>query len=143
MSDRKATLAAAPCLCNALRRASRVATRLYDRELRAAGLRTTQFSLLRLLRRMGEVRQGDLGPLAVLDETSLTRALRPLVSQGLAATREGSDRRERLVSITAAGKAKLTKARPAWQRTQERVKSSLSTRVWEDLMGALPKVAQL
>jgi DNA-binding PadR family transcriptional regulator len=49
-----------PCLCNALRRASRAVSRLYDEELRGTGLRTTQYSLLSLLDRAGEVRQREL-----------------------------------------------------------------------------------
>jgi DNA-binding MarR family transcriptional regulator len=143
MSPEKPTLFATPCLCNALRRASRAVSRLYDQELRGVGLRTTQYSLLSLLQRSGEVRQGDLGPLTVLDETTLTRTLRPLVDRGWVAAREGRDRRERLVSITAAGAAKLAKAHPAWERAQERLQSSLPRGVWEDLMSVLPEVARL
>jgi DNA-binding MarR family transcriptional regulator len=143
MSAEKPAPSGTPCLCNALRRASRAVSRLYDQELRDVGLRTTQYSLLRLLQRSGEVRQGDLGPLTVLDETTLTRTLRPLVDQGWVAVREGKDRRERLVSITGAGTAKLAKARPAWQRAQERLRSSLPKGVWENLMNVLPEVARL
>jgi DNA-binding MarR family transcriptional regulator len=142
MSPEKPTLFATPCLCNALRRASRAASRLYDEELRGVGLRTTQYSLLSLLHRSGEVRQGDLGPRAVLDETTLTRTLRPLMDRHWVAVREGRDRRERLVSITEAGRAKLAQARPAWQRAQERMRSSLPKGAWENLMGILPEVAQ-
>jgi DNA-binding MarR family transcriptional regulator len=126
-----------------LRRASRAISRLYDEELRGVGLRTTQYSLLITLHRSGEVRQGDLGPLMVLDETTLTRNLRPLVDQGWVAVRAGKDRRERLVSITATGSAKLANARPAWERAQERLNSSLPKGVWESLMSALPEVARL
>lgn len=132
-----------PCLCNALRRASRAVSRLYDEELRGVGLRTTQYSLLSLLHRLGEVRQGDLEPLTVLDQTTLTRTLRPLVDRGWVAVRAGKDRRERLVSVTAAGTAKLAKARPAWQRAQGRLRSLLPGGVWEDLMSGLPEVARL
>jgi DNA-binding MarR family transcriptional regulator len=130
-------------LCNALRRASRALSRHYDQELRGVGLRNTQYSLLSLLHRCGEVRQGDLGPLAVLDETTLTRSFRPLVNQGWVAVQAGKDRRERLVSITAAGKAKLAKAHPAWERAQQRLQSSLPKGVWENLMSVLPEVARL
>ena len=70
-------LAPALCFCNALRQASRAVNRLYDEERRGVGLRSTQYSLLRQLRRSGEVRQRDLGGLASLDETTLTRNLRP------------------------------------------------------------------
>jgi DNA-binding MarR family transcriptional regulator len=142
MGHEKPLPSATPCLCNALRRASRAVTRLYDQELRGVGLRPTQYSLLSLLQRAGEVRQGDLGPLTVLDETTLTRTVRPLVDRGWVAVREGNDRRERLVSITAAGTAKLAKARPAWERAQERLQSSLPKGVWENLMRILPEVAR-
>jgi DNA-binding MarR family transcriptional regulator len=120
----------------------RAVSRLYDQELRGVGLRTTQYSLLSLLHRSGEVRQGDLGPLTLLDETTLTRTLRPLVDRGWVAVREGKDRRERLVSITGAGTAKLAKARPAWQRAQDRLQASLPKGVWESLMNFLPDVAR-
>src|SRR5215475_4802317 len=90
-----------PCLCYALRQASRAVSRLYDEELRGVGLRTTQFSLLQTLRRSGEVRQRDLAELTLHDETSLTRSLRPLVETGWVAVRAGEDRREKWLKITA------------------------------------------
>jgi DNA-binding MarR family transcriptional regulator len=68
-------------------------SRLYDAELRGVGLRTTQYSLLRRLRAAGEVRQRDLGGLTSLDETTLTRNLRPLIDAGWVAIRPGKDRR--------------------------------------------------
>src|SRR5205807_3606055 len=80
---------ASPCLCNVLRQASRAVSRLYDEELRGVGLRTTQYSLLQLLRRSGEVRQRDLAELTLHDETSLTRSLRPLVDARWVAVRAG------------------------------------------------------
>src|SRR6516164_3406612 len=118
-------LVASPCLCNALRKASRAVSRLYDEELRGAGMRTTQYSLLRYLQHCGEVRQRDLGALTSLDETTLTRNLRPLIDAGWVAIRPGEDRREKLVRLTDAGAAKLTEARPAWERAQQRLRSRL------------------
>ncbi len=116
MSAEHYNLATAPCLCNALRQASRAVSRLYDEELRSVGLRTTQYSLLRVLARSGQIRQGDLSGLTSLDETTLTRNLRPLVDASWIAVRSGDDRREKLVTITKAGTAKLAEARPAWER---------------------------
>ena len=107
-------LIASPCLCNALRQASRAVSRLYDEELRGVGLRTTQYSLLRYLRHCAEVRQRDLGAKTSLDETTLTRNLRPLIDAGWVSIEAGEDRREKFVSLTAAGATKLTQARPAW-----------------------------
>ena len=136
-------LAATPCLCNALRQASRAVSRLYDEELRGVGLRTTQYSLLCHLSRAGEVRQRDLGGLTSLDETTLTRNLRPLIDSGWVAIGTGEDRREKLVRLTEAGAAKLREARPAWERAQERMRSRLPDGAWSGLHAALPELARL
>jgi DNA-binding MarR family transcriptional regulator len=134
---------ASPCLCNALRQASRAVSRLYDEELRGAGLRTTQYSLLFHLSRTGEVRQRDLSGLTSLDETTLTRNLRPLVKAGWIAVRSGDDRREKLVTITQAGTAKLAEARAAWDRAQMRMQALLPEGAWQSLLAILPEVARL
>jgi DNA-binding MarR family transcriptional regulator len=135
--------AATPCLCNALRQATRAVSRLYDEELRGVGLRTTQYSLLRRLRAAGEVRQRDLGGLTSLDETTLTRNLRPLIDAGWVAIRPGEDRREKLVRVTDAGAAKLREARPAWERAQERLRSRLPKETWSGLLNVLPELTRL
>jgi DNA-binding MarR family transcriptional regulator len=135
--------AATPCLCNALRQADRAVSRLYDDELRGVGLRTTQYSLLRWLRHSGEVRQRDLGALTSLDETTLTRNLRPLIDAGWVAIRPGEDRREKLVSLTEAGAAKMRDARPAWERAQQRMRSRLPEVTWSSLMDLLPELTRL
>jgi DNA-binding MarR family transcriptional regulator len=118
-------------------------SRLYDEELRLAGLRTTQYSLLRVLERAGEVRQGDLGELTHLEETTLTRNLRPLVAAGWVLIRPGEDRREKLVALTEAGAAKLAEARPAWERAQARMQAQLPKQTWRDLLATLPELARL
>src|SRR5262249_15225170 len=134
---------ATPCLCNALRQASRAASRLYDEELRGVGLRTTQFSLLRVLAKAGPVRQGDLSGLAALDETTLTRNLRPRLKAGGVAVRGGHDGREKLATVTGAGPAKRAEARPAWERAQVRMQALLPAGTWQSLMKVLPEVARL
>jgi DNA-binding MarR family transcriptional regulator len=132
-----------PCLCFALRQASRAVSRFYDDELRSVGLRTTQYSLLARLRRSGEVRQRDLGELTLHDETTLTRNLRPLVAAGWVAIRSGDDRREKLVRITEAGIAKLAEARRAWKRAQTRMQALLPTGAWQDLLAVLPEIGRV
>jgi DNA-binding MarR family transcriptional regulator len=143
MSSERPKPAATPCLCNALRQATRAVSRLYDEELRGVGLRTTQFSLLRRLRAAGELRQRDLGGLTSLDETTLTRNLRPLIDAGWVAIRSGEDRREKLVRLTDAGAAKLREARPAWERAQERLRSRLPKETWSSLLDLLLELTRL
>ena len=143
MSSERPKPAATPCLCNALRQATRAVSRLYDEELRGAGLRTTQYSLLQRLRRAGEVRQRDLGGLTSLDETTLTRNLRPLIDAGWVAIRPGEDRREKLIRLTDTGAARLREARPAWERAQERLRSRLPKGTWSSLLDLLPELTRL
>ncbi|MBV8232058.1 MAG: winged helix-turn-helix transcriptional regulator [Planctomycetaceae bacterium] len=111
--------------------------------MRGVGLRTTQYSLLQLLRRSGEVRQRDLAALTRHDATSLTRSLRPLVAARWVAVRAGDDRREKWFTITAAGVAKLDEARPAWERAQARMRALLPEGAWRGLLATLPEVARL
>ena len=132
-----------PCLCDALRQASRAVTRVYDQEMRSVRLRTTQYALLAWLGHAGEVRQRELVALTHLDETTLTRNLRPLIDGGWVAICPGDDRREKLVRLTAAGAAKLRQARPGWDRAQERMRSRLSEGKWATLIALLPELTRL
>jgi DNA-binding MarR family transcriptional regulator len=143
MSDERPKNASTPCLCNALRQATRAVSRLYDGKLRGVGLRTTQYSLLRCLRRAGEVRQRDLGGLTSLEETTLTRNLRPLIEAGWIAIRAGKDRREKLVRLTDAGAHKIRAARPAWERAQKQLKSRMPNGTWSNLLDLLPELTRL
>jgi DNA-binding MarR family transcriptional regulator len=95
------------------------------------------------LRRAGEVRQRDLGELTSLDETTLTRNLRPLIDAGWVAIRPGEDRREKFIRLTDAGAAKLHEARPAWERAQQRLRSRLPRGTWASLMDLLPELTRL
>src|SRR5262249_19800188 len=135
--------AANPCLCDSLRQAARAVSRLYDEELREVGLRTTQYALLAWLRTAGEARQRDIEKLTSLDQSTLSRNLRPLVEAGWIAIRPGADRREKLVHLTDAGAAKLREARPSWERAQERMRSRLPKGEWSDLMERLHELTRL
>ena len=96
-----------------------------------------------MLARAGPVRQGDLSGLTSLDETTLTRNLRPLIDAGWVAIRPGEDRREKLVRLTDAGAAKLREARPAWERAQKRLRARLPEDAWSALLAVLPELTRL
>ena len=124
MSDRRATLPSVlPCACANLRRASRAVTQLYDDALRSTSLRVTQFTLLQALSLAGELTQRELGEFLAIDSATLTRTLAPLEDRGWIRSKAGADRRERHWAITAAGQARLTKAQPAWELAQRRMRA--------------------
>src|ERR1700719_828823 len=91
-----------PCACQNLRRLSRVVTRIYDKELRRAGLEVTQFGLLTALAATGETNQKRLSAGLAMDSTTLTRTLGLIRKQGWVRVRRGKDRRERLFDLTRA-----------------------------------------
>jgi DNA-binding MarR family transcriptional regulator len=130
-----------PCACANLRRAARAVTRIYNQELRAAGLEITQYTLLMALNVTGETTQGKLGRLLALDTTSLTRMLRLLKRRGWIAVRAGGDRRQRLLRLTPAGREKLVRSRPRWARAQERLRRGLGEPAWNEMSGWLAKLA--
>jgi DNA-binding MarR family transcriptional regulator len=134
---------ATPCLCDALRQTARAVSRLYDREMRRHGLRTGQYALLAHVHLVGQIRQRDLGARISTDETTLTRNLSPLIEAGWVGVQSGKDRREKILSLTRAGQAKLRQARPAWERAQNRLRSQLPERAWNQLLVTLPALARI
>ena len=131
-----------PCACANLRRATRAVTRLYNRELRPAGLELTQFTLLMALDMTGETTQGKLGKVLALDSTSLTRMLGPLTQNGWVGERRGADRRQRLLRITHAGEQKLKKAWPCWERAQARLRQALGETGWNEMGPMLGRILE-
>jgi DNA-binding MarR family transcriptional regulator len=129
------------CACLNLRQATRAVTQLYDDVLRPSGLRVTQFSLLSVIRLTGGSSIGTLAEAAVMDRTTLTRNLKLLADRKLIRIEEGEDARVRLVTLTAAGEAKLEAARPYWEKAQEHMTTSLGgpelDRLLEGLAGAV------
>ena len=133
------TVVSLPCAATSLRRATRAVTRLYDRELRESGLRSTQFTLLQALDIAGEVTQGRLGSILSLDSTTLTRSLQALVQEGWVKETRGDDRRERYLQLTPSGRRKYQEAKPAWRRAQNRLMKALG-RSWEDFDADLRRI---
>ncbi len=131
------------CACASLRRAARAVTRAYETELRdtGGGLRATQFTLLQVLERMGSSPQSALGDLLALDSTTLTRTLRPLARAGWIRAGKGTDQREVRWSLTPAGRRRLARAQPAWERAQTQLRTRLGAKHWKLLVEDLATVA--
>jgi DNA-binding MarR family transcriptional regulator len=131
------------CACGRLRRASRALTQLYDDALAPAGLRLTQFSLLRTLARLGPQRITALAGAALLDRTALSRNLDPLVAQGLVRIVPGHDARTREVALTRAGIAAIRAAEPHWKRAQAQVSKRLGAERLGSLIATLAELESL
>jgi len=131
-----------PCACQNLRRVTRVVTRIYDQELRKAGLEITQFGLLTALTKTGEANQKRLSAGFAMDSTTLTRTLKLLREQGWIRVRRGKDRRERLFSLTRAGMAKMAEAQPHWERAERRLRQELGDAGWKSMKQMVARITE-
>ena len=131
-----------------LRQLMRRVANHYDAEMAKCGLKTTQYSLLSHVLKLGPIRPGDLATEMKMDASTLTRNLRPLVDAGWVTLKAGMDARSRLVHITDAGRDKRVEAQRHWKSAQLALNEALGVeRVMAlhalvddslDLLAALP-----
>ena len=127
-----------PCNCTALRKATRRVSQLYDSALEPCGLRTTQRAILNHITRAGTPSLGELAEALVMDRGALTHNLKPLERDGLVEISvDPDDRRNRLVALTAAGRAKLAESEPLWKRAQQRFEAGFGATKSASLRTAL------
>lgn len=132
-----------PCVCAAIRRAGRIATRQYDAILKPSGLKITQFSMLANIGRNPEITVTRLAELLLMDQTTVTRNLGVLEKSGWVGLEPGeSDRRLKRVTITAAGQAKLDRARPYWLEAQAAMEASLGRAGIAELLATFQKLVE-
>jgi DNA-binding MarR family transcriptional regulator len=120
-----------PCACQNLRRLTRIVTRIYDQEIRKAGLEITQFGLLTALAAAGELNQKRLSEGFIMDSTTLTRTLRLMLKAGWVQAKRGEDRRERRFRLTRSGQRQLSAAQPYWESAERTLRRKLGDSGWK------------
>src|SRR5213075_1779006 len=129
------------CNCLALRQAARHISQFYDQHLASTGLRTTQFSILAKLSRLGPMTINSLARELVMDRTTLGRTMLPLERDGLIAIRDGIlDRRSKELAVTKAGVERLRRAAKLWVGAQKEFEERFGARRAADLRGLLGEV---
>lgn len=113
------------CAALRARMAARKLTRHYDKALRPAGLKITQFTLLIAVAE-GKVRSlTALADLLALERSSLVRNVKLLEDDGLIESAPSGEGRSLGLRLTKAGRKKLTQALPLWREAQSEVETSL------------------
>jgi DNA-binding MarR family transcriptional regulator len=129
------------CVCATARMAARALTRVYDRALEPAGIRTSQFSILARLLEEGPLSVTHLAGRLAMDRTTLARDLRPLERRGLVSVSVGTDRRVRMAALTPAGRRLVDDVRPVWKQVQRDVRAELGpdhvARLMDELRAAI------
>ena len=134
------------CTNHKLRQLSRMLTRHYNGYVSATGLKNSQYSLLSHVVLFGPIRPTDLAGRMLVDASTLTRNLQPLVTQGWVRQLPGENARSRLIDATDAGRTKRAEAQRAWKRAQLALNEQLGTErvaalhsFIDDCMGALDR----
>ncbi len=125
-----------------LRKAMRVVSQAYDAALRPTGLKATQFTLLAVLARRGDMALTKLSRILVMDRTTLTRNLKPLQAKGWLEIGREKDERIRLIAITGAGRNIVAQATPLWRDAQARVTEGLGQARLSGLIGDLSALVE-
>lgn len=116
--------AAKHCTCGTLRKASRAITQHYDRILAPFGLRATQFTILATAAATGPSSMSELARNLVMDRSTLSRNIRPLIQAGLIKT-VAITGRTRQVHLTEEGEDKLNKAVQVWAKAEDQLRENL------------------
>jgi DNA-binding MarR family transcriptional regulator len=129
------------CVGFALRRTTRSVTQLYDAALRPHGLRITQLPILVGASQREPVPLAPLAATLGMDRTTLLRNVQPLVRRKLLDFTP-TDSGHTAIQSTAAGRALLARAYPAWKRVQTSLLARLNGERWRRTLDALDNEAR-
>lgn len=115
------------CYCTQFRRAAQAITKIYDEALDGDQILLTQFSLLRALKRLGPATQNELAKEVALDKTTISRNVKVLVQRGWIDVEATEDLREKRLTLSDLGQAKLESSSVAWKKAQDSVLKLVQT----------------
>jgi DNA-binding MarR family transcriptional regulator len=125
------------CLSYNLRKASRVVSKLYAKEMRLAPVRGPQFSLMMAIARRECPAISALAKEIGADRTTMTRNLNHLQKKGFVQVIQGKDMRTKAVQISPRGRKALDQSISYWQKAQAGVLKALGEerreRILDDL----------
>jgi len=114
------------CFNLAMRKSSRLITQFYEEKLKCLGLKVGQFSILRAVSFQKETTNRELQNILVLDQTTLTRNLKPLFrDEYLQSSSDPNDGRLKTIRLTQSGRDLYEQALPIWQQAQQDILSKL------------------
>lgn len=129
------------CACFNFRKASRSVTQLFDQILAPTGLRSTQLVILITNQLLGPSSIARLARELVMDRSTLTRNLKPLMNSGLMRfTQEGG--KQKSVAVTIDGQAALLRAAPYWSQAQSQLVAHFGTEAWNRIMTDLNAIVE-
>jgi len=110
----------AECAYGNVRLLARALGTLYEEALQPAQLRAGQLSLMWAILATEPVDMRRLGAVTLTDATTLSRTIAKLRKARLVTVRQGSDRRTKVLTLSALGRQRFADAMPYWEEAQRR-----------------------
>ena len=114
----RGTQMAEECLAVRVRLLSRRLSRIYDGALRPLGLTVAQLNVLSVIEVIDCAPAGRVADLLAMEISTLSRNARIMEGEGWITIERAERGNGRILRLTSAGRQKLRKARPAWDRAQ-------------------------
>lgn len=115
------------CLAYSTRRLGRAITRLYNDELKEAGLNVAEMNLLVAVAASSPIQPSRLAAALEMEKSTLSRNAKRLVERGWLISRRNEEGRGELLSLTKAGANVLEQSIPYWQKAQDRASALVQT----------------
>jgi len=131
------------CVAYNLRKASRIASKVFEKEMRGAPIHGPQFSLMIIIAKRGTETISGLARDIGADRTTLTRNLKQLERKGVVQISSGKDNRTKAVTLLPEGEAAIRESVRYWKKAQSKVLATLGQDRWSRMMGDLSAVASL
>lgn len=128
------------CVLRHVAKTSRAVVAAFDPAFAPLGLTGHQFNLMTTLNANTELSVGTLAGLLGMDASGIPRAIRPLVDQELLTVQRGTDRRQRVLSLTDAGRQRIARATEVWREVQSELMDTIGAERWMALIDELRAV---
>ncbi|GAS87472.1 MarR family winged helix-turn-helix transcriptional regulator [Mycolicibacterium brisbanense] len=132
------------CIAFRIRLIGRATTGLYEHALDIHGLSIAQLNLLAALGKVGPCPPARLGELLLLDRSTVSRNLSPMLKHGWVQAVSSDAKGIREIELTPSGRKKIQAALPDWRRAQEQATELLgaqgvrAVRALANTVGDLP-----
>ena len=126
-----------------LRQLSRAVSRHFDENLRAHGLRSSQYSLLAYINEDGSSQLNHLAKRMRVEASTISRTVFTLVESGFVEIVQGKNRRTTAVRLTEVGERTLEAARPSWDAANKKLSQKMGSDSYQLLNSLLDESLKL
>ncbi len=128
------------CVCYEIRKTARFVINYYDMALKDVGLKSNQFIVLAAIAYLKSPNLTKLAEFVGIDQSTLARNLVTIGKQKLVSVRRGTNRREKVISLSRKGEQLLEKSFPLWKKAQERLVGGIGAWRWSKIQNDLHDV---